>query len=115
MALTAPSVLVPSAAQTASGVSAAQKSPQDQQSVLNLLVGVTAVAGTTPSMAITVQWSEDGGQTWADADPADTFSAITAVTALVKQFTVKAPTFRIAWTITGTTPSFTFAVSGNVS
>lgn len=75
---------------------------------LNVMLNVTAVSGTTPSMTVTVQWSHDG-QTWFNADPVDTFTAITAVGAVTKQFTIKGMYARLNCTISGTTPSFTFA------
>lgn len=73
-----------------------------------ILLNVTAVSGTSPSMTVTVQWSHDG-QTWFNADPADSFTAITAAGAVTKQFTVKGLYARLNCTISGTTPSFTFA------
>lgn len=69
-------------------------------------VNVTAIAGTSPSLATTVQWSADG-TTWADASPADAFPAITAVGATVMAFTVKGLYYRMAYTLTGTTPTAT--------
>lgn len=75
---------------------------------MSVLANVTAVSGTTPSMTLSLQWSHDGGTTWADADPVDGFTAITATGPKVKDFAVKAPHVRLAWAITGTTPSFTF-------
>ncbi len=77
--------------------------------LVNLLVNVTAVSGTTPSMALTVEWSNDGS-VWYKSDPPDAFTAITAVGTAVKQFVAKAHQFRVVWALTGTTPSFTFAV-----
>lgn len=74
----------------------------------NVLLDVTAVSGTTPSLVIGVQWSTDGS-TWFDADPADVMTAVTAVGRKTKGFNVKGSWARITWTITGTTPSFTFA------
>lgn len=75
-----------------------------------LLINVTAVAGTSPSMSVSVEWSADGAS-WAVADPADAFTAaFTAAAARVRLFDVKAPFVRIVWAITGTTPSFTFTI-----
>lgn len=40
-----------------------------------------------------------------------TISAYAAATgAKVKQFTIKAPYYRVVWTIAGTTPSYTFTI-----
>jgi hypothetical protein len=52
----------------------------------------------------------DGGTTFATPDgTADAFTALTAAGVKVKQFALKAPHYRLVWTITGTTPSFTFS------
>lgn len=104
---------VTSAARTATGNSAAIASG-DTGAFLNLLADVTAVSGTSPSMTLTVEWSHDG-TAFAQGDTADTFTAITAAAKKVKQFAVKAPYYRVVWTITGTTPSFTFSVSQYVT
>lgn len=103
------SSVVASAARTTTGNSGAVATPAGAN--LAVLVNVTAVAGTTPSMTLSVEWSHDGGNTFAQADTADTFTAITAAGAKVKAFPVKGEHFRLVWTITGTTPSFTFAAS----
>lgn len=110
-----PRVVVPSGAQTASGNSGllvvGGPVTQGEPNYLSLMVNTTAATGTTPSMTLTVQWSMDAGTSWADADgTADTFAAITATGAKIKQFQMKAPFYRISWAITGTTPSFTFSI-----
>lgn len=66
--------------------------------------GQVTAAGT--SLALTVQWSADGTN-YGPADPADTFTAITATGVVVKSFAVKAPFYRVAWTPTG---SFTLGI-----
>jgi hypothetical protein len=97
-----------SSARTASGNQGSTFLPVRRADVLNVLVNVTAVSGTTPSLTLSLQWSNDG-TTWADADAADAFTAITAAGVKAKQFPVKAQYARLAWAITGTTPSFTFS------
>lgn len=104
----APTIVVASAARTTTGNSGALQCGATP--VISLLVATTAASGTTPSMALSIEWSPDGGTTWCVADTADTFTAITTTTNLAKQFRVKSNTYRIVWTITGTTPSFTFSV-----
>jgi hypothetical protein len=61
-------------------------------------------------MTLSVEWSLDGGTTFGPADPVDAFTAVTNVATgvKVKLFDVKGPHYRVVWTITGTTPSFTF-------
>jgi hypothetical protein len=107
MAYSTPIQVVASAARTTTGTSGTLAVPE-AGSQLSLLLNVTAASGTTPSMTVSVQWSDDGGTTWADADTADAFQAITAAKVTVKAFQVRAPMYRLAWAITGTTPSFTF-------
>lgn len=86
-------------------------------------VVVSAVSGTTPTLAWRPQWSYDGGTTWIDMDATNlqTASITAAGTYQLKLYpgfptTANAslngvlPRFwRSAWTIGGTTPSFTFA------
>lgn len=73
---------------------------------LDLAVNVSAVSGTTPSLTVSLQWSMDGVN-WDTPSPADAFTAITAVGNVVERFAVKAPSYRITWVVSGTTPSFT--------
>jgi hypothetical protein len=67
---------------------------------------ITATAGT-PNLVLQVQWSLDGVNFGTPDPAADSFAAITAVGSVVKQLPVRAPYYRLAATITGTTPSFT--------
>ena len=98
---------VASAARTTTGNSTALY--LGQANTLSLLLDVTAASGTTPNLVLSVEWSHDGS-TFFSGDPVDVFTAVTAAAKKVKSFTAKAPYFRVVWTITGTTPSFTFAV-----
>ena len=98
---------VPSAARTTSGNSAALRVYGDKA---NFLLDVTTVSGTTPSMTLTVEWSHDG-TTWFPAATPDTLgAAITANTKRVHTVDIKGRFCRVVWTISGTTPSFTFAI-----
>lgn len=110
MAYDGPREVVASAARTATGTSAAVDT-RSAAARLNILVDVTAASGTTPTLDVTVEWSFDGGTTWAVSDPADSFTQLTAAAVRAKQFNIKAPTYRLRWTIAGATPSFTFSVS----
>lgn len=92
----------------------------------HIVINVGAVTGTTPTLTVKVQGSADSGTTWVDL-PGATTAAITASgaygvfvspgsapvagvatagTAAVANITLPR-TWRIVWTITGTTPSFT--------
>ena len=97
---------------TANGSSAAFKLGTTTEYV-SILVAVSAVSGTTPSCTFTVEWSNDGVN-FAQGDTADTFTAITAIGNKVKDFAIKGVYCRLVWTITGTTPSFTFGATATV-
>ena len=99
---------VTSAARTTTGSSSAAYAGDADK--VNLLASVTAVSGTTPSLTLSLSWSNNG-TTWFTAEPNDVFTAITAAGNVAKQFSVKAPYYRVNWAITGTTPSFTFSVT----
>lgn len=73
-----------------------------------VMIDCTAVSGTTPNMALSIEWSRDAN-TWMAAETPDTLTAMTAAGKKSKDFAVKADYMRLVWTITGTTPSFTFA------
>ena len=90
---------------------------------LSVWINVTAVSGTTPSCTFRLQWSPDNGTTWIDWDTTNLQStAVTGVTTVLLKVgqaqanaanaskTDQIPRqVRLAWTISGTTPSFTFA------
>lgn len=81
---------------------------------VSVQINTTAVSGTSPNLTLTVQWSMDGGTTWADADAtaADAFTAITAAGVAVKRFNVKAPLLRLKEVLTGSsTPTVTYTPS----
>lgn len=75
---------------------------------LRAQLNVTAVSGTAPALDVVVQDSLDGGVTW---NTVGTFAQVTAAAREVVN--VSGPfsdMLRVAWTVAGTTPSFTFAV-----
>lgn len=98
---------VPSAARTATGNSGAIAV---QAGNLGIGLNVTAVSGTTPSMTVTVEWSYDGTN-FGVGETTDSFAAITAAKVTNRLVPVRAPYYRLVWTITGTTPSFTFTAT----
>lgn len=95
-----------SAARTVTGQSGAFAVGDGE--TVSVLVDVTAVSGTSPSLTVNVEWSNDGAN-WFVADPADAFTAVTAADKKAKSFSVKGLMARLNYTISGTTPSFTFA------
>jgi hypothetical protein len=85
--------------------------PVGDRDTLSVFLDLTATSGTSPSLVLEVQWSMDGS-TWASAEPSDAFDPLTAPVAVVRNFTVKAPYFRISITVTGSnTPTFTGTVN----
>lgn len=101
---------------TASGQSAAIN-PAPEGSIadnadLNIEIEVTAVSGTTPSCQFSVLWSDDGTH-WA-AEPDNVGSAFTAAGNAVATIPVRGALFALAYTITGTTPSFTVSAQAFV-
>lgn len=101
--------LLASGAQTATGAGAAvDLGTRDR--LLRQVLAITAVSGTTPSLVVRLECSADGVAGWRTFA---TFAAATAI-AVEKLTSISPERFaRVAWTITGTTPSFTFGVTGN--
>lgn len=114
-----------SSAKTASGNGATQTNFNARG--VFVWVNVTAVSGTTPTLAVRLQWSPDGGTTWIDVDTtnAQTASITATGTAVLRVYpgiataanaSLNMPlprTWRLAWAVTGTTPSFTFAAQAS--
>ena len=113
-----------SSAKIASGNSAAAITNANGSGVL-LFVNVTAATGTTPTLVVRVQVQDPVSTNWVDLPGASTAS-ITAATGTTPVLLAIAPdlnevanskvnfalprTYRLAWVIGGTTPSFTFSV-----
>ncbi len=106
----------PKADSTASVVSAARTTSGQSTSfsvqdiaTIDATLNITAVSGTSPSLTLTLQVSDDNA-TW-EAAPSGAWAAATAVSAPERTVSVKDWKFaRWSWVITGTTPSFTFSV-----
>lgn len=107
MAFDAPAFALGSAARTTPGNFGPVELKSPARTV-TFHVNVTAANGT---LSLSVEWSQDGGASWAKGDPADAFTDITATGAVVKQFTVKGPLFRFVWGIAGGGASFTFGAT----
>lgn len=100
-----------SAARTATGNSGWIDSAGLDDLVLEL--NVTAASGTTPNLVVSVETAQDNaGQ---DSRQVGAFAAKTAAGSERKSFPGIDNFFRVVWTITGTTPSFTFSVVGEAS
>ncbi len=74
---------------------------------LAIAVDVTIFSGTTETLDLEVEWSPDGTNFGKDSD---TFTQITVVGVFVKVFTVKAPIWRLLYTIGGTGVDLDFKV-----
>lgn len=97
--------LAASAARTATGNGSAFE-PGDK-AIARLRLNVTAAAGTSPTLNVTIQTSHDG-TTWRSAG---TFTQATAVSEQRAAFSIDR-FVRATWTIAGTSPSFTFSITG---
>lgn len=103
--------LAPTAARTATG----QGSAVDVRQVVGLaqfVLDCAAGTGTTPNLVVNIQDSPDGSTGWATVA---SFTAVTTVaSAQDRALDVRSTRgfLRAQWTITGTTPSFTFSVNG---
>ena len=109
-----------SSAKTASGNSAIQVNRDCSGAVFSIVT--TAVSGTTPTMTVKVQGSTDGTN-WYDISGAVTATINANGTATLTVYPGATPAanqvvsqplprlFRLAWTIGGTSPSFTFSVN----
>ena len=108
---------VPSAAYTAS---ASNITPVDLGAYASglMVINVTAVSGTTPSLTVNFQtcYSAPGSGTAPAAANCVTHTASAAITAtgvyLIKPLANFARWNNVSYTITGTTPSFTFSAVG---
>lgn len=100
-----PITVLASAARTTSGTADMGAVPAEYMELL-AYIDVTAVTGTSPSMTVTYQCSHNGTD-WFD------HTAGAAITAVGKQLIKVAATTgrygRLSYSISGTSPSFTFS------
>lgn len=101
-----PDAAVPSAARTAPGTSASFNT-DDAESLEGFLT-VTAASGTSPTLDVSLETSVDGGTTW---NTVGAFAQIAGAGSRSRVFGPLGDLCRWAWTIAGTTPSFTFTIS----
>lgn len=107
MALFSVNTALPLGARTASG-SGSGVFPTSVSGNISVVTTVSARTGTAPTLTTRVEWSFDGGQTFINVG--DTLPASNNPGSVGGSFPVRAPHYRIAWTIGGTTPDFTFEV-----
>lgn len=97
--------LLPSAARTTSGASDGSSAAAEFREA-NVLLDITAVSGTTPSLTVTVETSADGSSWFSHT----AFSAKTATGKDIQKLGNLGTYLRVSYAISGTTPSFTFSV-----
>lgn len=101
---------VASAARTASGNGSAFETVRTNS--IEGYLAVTAASGTTPTLDVRLETSLDAGTSW---QTVAAFAQATAVTTKNKVFGPLGDSCRWAWTIAGTTPSFTFSVAAEAN
>lgn len=97
-----------SSAKTATGNSASALTNASGTNA-HFIVNVSASSGTTPTLVVRVQIQDPVSSTWVDLPGAATAS-ITSNGATLLSVNNLPRTYRLAWVIGGTTPSFTFSV-----
>jgi hypothetical protein len=96
--------LLPAAVRTASGQGEGTSAAAGFREG-NVLLDITAVSGTTPSLTVTVESSADG-TTWYSHTA---FTAKTATGRDILKLGNLGSFTRVSYTVSGTTPSFTFS------
>lgn len=102
---------VASASRTASGNSGALALSDAGQKV-SFVLNVTAQSGTTPTLDVSVEWSNDKGTTFIAPSTAIAFTQVGAATGseLIGPFDVQGDHYRVVWTLGGGSPDYTFSV-----
>lgn len=98
---------VAASARTANGVAATISSGTRGKEGATCVVNVTASSGTTPGITFRLEESLDN-IVWATLVSSAEITASPAVVPL-RYIGPHGPYLRLAWTVTGTTPSFTFS------
>ncbi len=105
--------VIASAEHTTDTNSAAITTPEGAARI-SIFIDITAVGGdANETLDIALEWSPDLGTTWFVEETPQVFTQLlqtAGAQAVVKQFNANAPTYRLAFVLLGTTPSFTFAV-----
>lgn len=79
---------------------------------LRAVAAVTAISGTTPSITVNIQTSHDDGAADAYRTIASFPAQTTVSSSAWQSFAGLDRYVRATWTVSGTTPSVTFGVSG---
>lgn len=104
-------ILLPSAARTADGTSAVFEAQNATRVAVTL--DVTAASGTSPTLDVKLQGKDPASGEWFDIATFTQATGVTTETVWVgggadTEFLTR--TFRVSYTIGGTSPSFTFSV-----
>ena len=102
------SVSLATGAKTATGNTGWLDSTEFEAAVLEL--DVTAASGTTPTLDVTIETAEDAAGT--NGRSLGAFAQKTAAGNERKSFDGFDRFYRAVWTVGGTTPSFTFTLTG---
>lgn len=97
-----------SAAETSTINGAVQNS--EEASSLDLFLDVTAVSGSSPTLDVKIQTRDGASDSWVDVTPA--FTQATGVTSERKRITGLGKQIRFVAAIGGSSPSFTFSLTG---
>jgi len=108
--------LVASAARTTSGTGSAVDVGSVRQ-VGELALYITAASGSDASLELEVQTSEDGTTGWRTVSTDESATLVIGAGTTKREFVAAelARFVRLVWTISGTTPSYTFSVSGTAN
>ncbi len=108
--------LVASAARTASGTGSAVDVGIVRQ-VGELALYITAASGTNSRLELEIQTSEDGTTGWRTVPTDESATLVIGAGTTKREFVAAelARFVRVVWTITGTSPSYTFSVSGTAN
>ncbi len=99
-------ILTPTA-QTISGSGAQIEVGEYKEALVTL--NITAVSGTSPTLLVQIQASDDNGTTWYNL-PNAAFTSASTVSSQAIQINTFGDYIRAEFTIGGTTPSFTFGL-----
>lgn len=97
---------------TATGQSAAYE--PDNKATLRAVLVITAASGTTPSITITMQTSYDAGVTDSWRTVGSAFPAQTTTGTVRQTFSGVDRYVRASYVVSGTTPSFTLGLTGEM-
>lgn len=100
---------VASSARTTSGTGAAFATESAFSALATLTV--TAASGTSPTLDVRLETTADDGASWYTAGSFPQQTAATTAPHPARIFAPLGSQARFAWTIAGTTPSFTFGVT----